>query len=264
MDQLFDATVAVSTASALVYFRDQVFRQFLPSNPQIDLTDPSIQKPFLPSVYSSKFICITLPVVNLLLILSQQIVSICLIGDGQLTFGMLNWKAIICFLTGYSVTLLSVLLVKSMVGRKRPNFLASNGIHVDPLTACVTVKGYRMNNLASSSDAVNEVTSFLAKLHPRSSGENVWKADSFRSFYSGHSCVPVFCSVFTILHLHLTMTSNNLSVTSVQIILETIYFLLSLHPGITQGLTFHHNWSDVATGHSVGFVTAFMSFYFFS
>ena len=227
-------------ACSLIYYRDVLFKKFLPKNIQVNLNDESIQKPLVPTIFSSKFICITIPCITFILLLLQQIVSIIFIENETITLNKMNTKILICFITGYSVTLLSVLLVKSMIGRKRPNFLASNGIQVDSSTGFVIVQGYRMNNLASSNQAIDEVISLITKFHPPPPSSNnndddssiIWKSDSLRSFYSGHSCVPMYCAIFSLLHLHSIILTHNVPISSFQVIMETFYLLLSLYPGI--------------------------------
>lgn len=263
MDGLIDALIAISTAAVLVYWRDSIFKSFLPKKPQISLTDESIQKPLVATVFSSKFICLAIPSITFILILLQQMVSILFIEKATISLEKLEMKLLICFITGYSATLLSVLMIKNLVGRPRPSFLAMNGIQVDKSTGLVTVKGYKINGLASSSEAIEQVAYFLSKIKNDHDSSVIWKADSLRSFYSGHSCVPMYCAIFCLLHLHSIMAAHNVPVTSWQVIIETVYFVLSLYPGISQALTFHHNWSDVVTGHLIGSSTAVIAFFFF-
>lgn len=74
------------------------------------------------------------------------------------------------------------------------------------------------------------------------------------SFYSGHSSVGAYSAVYVILYIYYRLRSESKS----WLFLQTCVLIIGLIPGFTQGINYWHHWSDIATGYSVGALTAYL------
>ncbi|KAI1289899.1 Phospholipid phosphatase 2 [Halotydeus destructor] len=130
-----------------------------------------------------------------------------------------------------------VTYIKNLVGRLRPNFYAANKIEFD----CNDHQIYEPSN-----DDIRK----LAGL------ENMLARESRFSFFSGHAMLGMYAASFIVIYIQENY-STNLYLHTIQL----AAILVGLYPGLTQAQVYWHHWSDVAVGHAVGVVSAYVAYY---
>lgn len=119
----------------------------------------------------------------------------------------------------------AVLVLKLMVGRARPNAIAIEK---------------RFN------EGKKEISMKLDHL-----------LESRQSFPSGHSFLAAFTSTFFVIVVSRLMGAGIVSST-----VQLTLLLLGAYPGICQGNTYWHHWSDVIAGHAIGTLGALYSYFY--
>ena len=117
-----------------------------------------------------------------------------------------------------------VLILKLMVGRARPNAIAIE---------------------AQFKEQKQEISMKMDMI-----------LESRQSFPSAHSFLAAFASTFFVM-VSRSMLAPGVVASTIQLVL----FLLGTWPGICQGNTHWHHWSDVIAGHAIGSSAAVYSFF---
>lgn len=150
-------------------------------------------------------------------------------------------------LFGWQLATIFVTFVKHTVGRPRPHFYAANRIKFDA-----------DDNQFYQDDRKTISRSPELNLSKSQLVQNSVKRESRFSFFSGHAMCGMFAAIYLIVYIHEKVTIKNLTISLIQFGL----LLIGMFPGITQGRTYWHHWSDVITGHVVGAIAAYVTFYY--
>lgn len=158
---------------------------------------------------------------------------------------------------GWTLVITFVTFVKHTVGRHRPHFYAANKIKFDaddhefrtPVVGPPSGTNHAINKISSGDQVYYSKSSQLAMTLAR---------ESRFSFFSGHAMMGMYAATYLIIYIQEKVVNKSLIVSLIQFGL----ILIGLFPGITQGRTYWHHWSDVAVGHVVGTVAAYLVFYY--
>ena len=190
-----------------------------------DKNDSSIRKPFVIPTFSMEMMMygsLLSPLIPL---------SVVYLYNPQLVDSRLFVRS----LYGWSLNGLVCYLVKSLVGRLRPNFIVTT---TDEIKTGLDI--------------------YKAILARNPLYKKLFQLESRKSFYSGHASSGSYSGTFIVLFLHsLTGGKADLILSTVKVLV----FIAGLYPGITQGVCFFHHWTDVITGHLAGIILASYAFY---
>ncbi|XP_037931585.1 putative phosphatidate phosphatase [Teleopsis dalmanni] len=213
--------------------------------------DESLQYPFLQSTIGSSVVLLISLGVPCLVILTVELFkrlnnTACKRKPNAGTGCRIGYRLLQCykhvgiFLFGFALTITATMITKHSTGRLRPHFFAVCQPELPDGTNC-----------SNTTNFGRYITDYTCK---NSNATAHMISEATVSFPSGHASLMFYAMLYVSIYLQSTLSTRASKL--LKHLLQFIFIMLAWYVSLTRVADYHHHWSDVLAGASLGALLA--------